>query len=43
MGDTNLIETLESLKDYSDKGYDVYFEGRGDGYVKAIAEAVFFE
>lgn len=36
-----LDEVLEIMKQYEEKGYDVYFEGRGDGTVQAIIEATF--
>jgi hypothetical protein len=38
---SSLIETIEIMKEYNKKGFDVYFEGRGDGNVRAIIEAIF--
>ena len=41
MANLSLIETIEMMEEYERKGYDVYFEGRGDGYVHTIVEAFF--
>jgi hypothetical protein len=38
---SSLIETIEIMKEYNEKGFDVYFKGRGDGSVRAIVEAIF--
>lgn len=38
-----LDEVLAIMAEYEKKGYDVYFEGQGDGSVKAIIEATFIE
>lgn len=38
-----LYEVVAIMKEYEKKGYDVYFEGQGDGNVKAVVEAVFIE
>lgn len=36
-----LDEVVALMKEYEKKGYNVYFEGQGDGDVKAIIEATF--
>jgi hypothetical protein len=38
-----LCEVVALMKEYEKKGYNVYFEGQGDGNVKAIVEAIFIE
>jgi predicted subunit of tRNA(5-methylaminomethyl-2-thiouridylate) methyltransferase len=39
--DKTLIETIKKMEKCSELGYEVYFEGQGNGKVKAIAEAIF--
>jgi hypothetical protein len=39
--DLSLQEAIDLMKRCNDKGFDTYFEGRGNGKVSVIAEAVF--
>ena len=43
MNNLSLAETIKLMKEFNDKGFDTYFEGRGDGKVSVIVEAVFIK
>jgi hypothetical protein len=38
-----LQETIELKKEFNNKGFDTYFEGRGNGKIGVIIEAVFIK
>jgi len=41
MNNLTLQETIEIMKEFNDKGFETYFEGRGNGEISVIVEAVF--